>query len=116
MSDPEHARVEAFLARHEGGPRPFIDASMKSAMAGLAPPAALSAILERTDTLSFDEVRFFDVVDFIDVNQQQEELFEVARGLFFADDGAGLAGDFDRGRFFDVFALGDGDFGSAEAL
>ena len=36
--------------------------------------------------------------------------------LFFADDGAGLAGDFDRGRFFDVFALGDGDFGSAEAL
>ena len=26
--------------------------------------------------------------------------------LFFADDGDGLAGEFDRGRFFDVFALG----------
>ena len=30
--------------------------------------------------------------------------------LFFADDGDGLAGEFDRGRFFDVFALGDGVF------
>ena len=36
--------------------------------------------------------------------------------LFFADDGDGLAGEFDRGRFFDVFALGDGVFGSAAAF
>lgn len=36
--------------------------------------------------------------------------------LFFADDGGGLAGDFDRGRFFDEFALGDGVFGSAAAF
>ena len=36
--------------------------------------------------------------------------------LLFADDGAGLAGDFDRGRFFDVFALGVGVFASAAAF
>ena len=38
--------------------------------------------------------------------------------LFFADDGDGLAGEFDRGgRFFvDAFALGDGVFGSAAAF
>ena len=38
--------------------------------------------------------------------------------LFFADDGDGLAGEFERhrGRFFDVFALGDGVFGSAAAF
>ena len=36
--------------------------------------------------------------------------------LFFADDGDGLAGEFDRGRFFDVFALGNGVFGSAAAF
>ena len=36
--------------------------------------------------------------------------------LFFADDGDGLAGEFDRGHFFDVFALGDGVFGSAAAF
>ena len=36
--------------------------------------------------------------------------------LFFADNGDGLAGEFDRGRFFDVFALGDGVFGSAAAF
>ena len=36
--------------------------------------------------------------------------------LIFADDGDGLAGEFDRGRFFDVFALGDGVFGSAAAF
>ena len=38
--------------------------------------------------------------------------------LFFADDGDGLAGGriCDRGRFFDVFALGDGVFGSAAAF
>ena len=36
--------------------------------------------------------------------------------LFFADDGDGLADEFDRGRFFDVFALGDGVFGSAAAF
>ena len=38
--------------------------------------------------------------------------------LFFADDGDGLARAnlTDRGRFFDVFALGDGVFGSAAAF
>ena len=36
--------------------------------------------------------------------------------LFFANDGDGLAGELDRGRFFDVFALGDGVFGSAAAF
>ena len=38
--------------------------------------------------------------------------------LFFADDGDGLAGAnlTVRGRFFDVFALGDGVFGSAAAF
>ena len=36
--------------------------------------------------------------------------------LFFADDGDGLAGEVDRGRYFDVFALGDGVFGSAAAF
>ena len=38
--------------------------------------------------------------------------------LFFAGDGDGLAGASltDRGRFFDVFALGDGVFGSAAAF